>query len=207
MIKSSLFLLRFSLSTSPRRFHVQQTFDDFLIVEREFVWRSSLRETRREIDAGLLLFFFPFSPLYNLARRESKCTLWPVGGCESSRLFKGCFLSSPHRTGANFPSGRRNRCMNRVDYNYGAESISWILPLKFLEQQTCCSLPRDDKCKRLFPSHDLPDICCRNNGSVLRYFITPVVHYFSAAKIFRLDKREWWSFLLDILKACNKIAW
>lgn len=155
------------------------------------MWRFStwlLEELGREKSTQDYCCFLLFTPLYNLSHRESRCILWPLG-YKSSRLFKGCFLSSPHRTEANFPLGHRNRCMNRVDCNYGAESISWILLTKFLEQQTCCSLPRDYKRKRLFPSHDLPDICCRNNGSVLRHFITPVTCCFFAAKIFRLDER------------------
>lgn len=158
-LKSSFFLLRFSIHFSAP---VSRPTDFWWLPD---CWKrihvrfsSYLLEKLLERSTQDYCCFSSFYSFVQLSRRESRCTLWPLGGYESSRLFKGCFLSSSYRTGANFPSGRRNRCMNRVDYNYSAESISWILSTKLLEQQTCCSFSRDYKCKRLFPSHDLLDI-------------------------------------------------
>lgn len=148
-------------------FHVRRIFDDFLIVEGEFVWRSSTYLSEKLVERSgkdyRLLFFF-FTPLYN-SRRESGCTLWPLGGCESSRLFKGLILSSLHCTEANFPAGRRNRWMNRVDCNYDAESMSWILSTKLLAIDMSLSLPKDYKRRRLLSSHDLLDVRYRNNNT------------------------------------------
>jgi len=47
----------------------------------------------------------PLSLSLSLYRRADDVLLDPLGGCESSRLFKGWFLSSLHRAGANFPPG------------------------------------------------------------------------------------------------------
>lgn len=114
--------------TSSRGFHVQQTFDDFLIVEREFVWRSSSYLLEKLVERSQdYCCFFLFLFLCTISLVERVDVLFDLfGGCESSHLFKGCFLSSLHRTGANFPSRRRNHCMNRVEYNYGAESIALV---------------------------------------------------------------------------------
>lgn len=170
---------------------VRWTFDDFPIVEGEFMWKSSTYLLEKLVERSTqdrAVVFLLFTPLYD-SRRECRHTLWPLGGCESSRLFKGWFLSSPHRAGANFPPGRRNRCMNRVDCNYGAESTSWILSTEFLRTERhspslflflslSLTLSSQDPERRWVYSHLTIcwKICRWNNSGVLHCFTTSVAY-------------------------------
>lgn len=183
--------LNFS-STSPFGFHVQRTFDDFLIVEREFMWRSSTYLLKKLVERSTqdYCYFFFFLLLCTTSLTERVDVFFDLLEV-ASRLVCSRAASYPCLTapGQTFPRDVETAVWIVSTIITVLKVLVGFFRRSFTNSRHVALSHETISTNRLFPSHDLPDICCRNNGSVLRYFISPVIWYFRSRNFLRLDKR------------------